>query len=480
MRLHIIRLIGSQFVTSIFKGRALYPLAGIMLLLLLFASISGYNYYQQNTYRIHHQEEARESWEANPDKHPHRMAHFGTFAFRVKNPLSIFEFGLESYVGNAVFLEAHKQNMVNFSEASFSTGLLRFGELSMATILQLLLPLIIFFLGYTTIVSERENGTLKIFLTQGASWKEILLGKSLGLFRVAMLFTLPFLLGLLFMLIVAGDDSPDVWLRFGLVVSVYICFIIAVCMTSVLVSARSTSSRQALVKLLGLWLLMVVLMPKAAQAVGSYIYSAPNKIAFKSAIEKEVIKTGDSHDPFDPYFAALRDSVLEVHQVDSVTHLPFNYGGFIMGEGEKLSAKIYNKHHDQLLAQYRKQNQLTRYLAFLNPYLAIKNVSMALSASDFNAYVAFQQQAEAYRYEMAQKMNYLQMEFISSSKVSGSEGKVFVIDRKEWKAFPDFTYQQISLVESLKQEWLSLLSIVFWIGFTTLMLFSYSKKANAI
>ena len=77
-------------------------------------------------------------------------------------------------------------------------------------------------------------------------------------------------------------------------------------------------------------------------------------------------------------------------------------------------------------------------------------------------------------------MNYLQMEFISSSKVSGSEGKVFVIDRKEWKAFPDFTYQQISLVESLKQEWLSLLSIIFWIGFTTLMLFSNSKKANAI
>jgi ABC-2 type transport system permease protein len=75
------------------------------------------------------------------------MAHFGTFAFRLKHPLSIFDFGLESYMGNAVFLEAHKQNTVNFSEAGFSTGLLRFGELSMAIILQLILPLVIFFIG---------------------------------------------------------------------------------------------------------------------------------------------------------------------------------------------------------------------------------------------------------------------------------------------------------------------------------------------
>ena len=45
--------------------------------------------------------------------------------FRLKHPLSTFDFGIESYTGNAVFLEAHRQNMVNFSEAGFSTGLLR-------------------------------------------------------------------------------------------------------------------------------------------------------------------------------------------------------------------------------------------------------------------------------------------------------------------------------------------------------------------
>ena len=43
------------------------------------------------------------------------MAHYGSFALRQKHPLSTFDLGMENFVGNAVFLEAHKQNTVNFS-----------------------------------------------------------------------------------------------------------------------------------------------------------------------------------------------------------------------------------------------------------------------------------------------------------------------------------------------------------------------------
>jgi ABC-2 type transport system permease protein len=84
----------------------------------------------------HYHTKVREGWEKSPDKHPHRMAHYGYVAFRENYPLSFFDFGMDSYLGNAVFLEAHRQNTVNFSEASFSSGLLRFGELSCALILQ--------------------------------------------------------------------------------------------------------------------------------------------------------------------------------------------------------------------------------------------------------------------------------------------------------------------------------------------------------
>jgi ABC-2 type transport system permease protein len=151
-------LIARQFWSSTFHSKAAYGILTVIMLLVCFAAYTGWRTYTvQDDIREHYQRVVRESWDNNPDKHPHRMAHFGSFAFRVKYPLSVFDFGLESYTGNAIYLEAHKQNTINFSEASFSTGLLRFGEISVAMLLQIILPLAIVFLGFSAVSADREN-----------------------------------------------------------------------------------------------------------------------------------------------------------------------------------------------------------------------------------------------------------------------------------------------------------------------------------
>jgi len=169
-------------------------IGGFLVLVLVGLSSSFYDYTQHQHDVDHYSKDVRDRWENNPDKHPHRMAHYGYVAFRSKVPMSFFDQGLDSYLGNAVFLEAHRQNSVNFSKASLSSSLLRFGELSAGLLLQLLVPLLIFFWGFTSVAGEREKGILKIFLTQGVSWKELLIGKSLGLFRVSLLIALPTLI----------------------------------------------------------------------------------------------------------------------------------------------------------------------------------------------------------------------------------------------------------------------------------------------
>jgi ABC-2 type transport system permease protein len=92
-------------------------------------------------------------------------------AFRQKYFLSFFDFGMDAYTGKSVFLEAHRQNTVNFSEAGQSGSLLRFGQISVAMILQTLLSLLLFFWGYDLVARERAEGTLKLLLTQGLSWQ---------------------------------------------------------------------------------------------------------------------------------------------------------------------------------------------------------------------------------------------------------------------------------------------------------------------
>jgi len=407
------------------------------------------------------------------------MAHFGTFAFRLKHPLSIFDYGIESYTGNAVFLEAHRQNSVNFSEAGFSTGLLRFGELSMAVILQLLLPLLIFFIGYAAISSDRENGTLKILLTQGARWKELLFGRTFGLFAISIILLLPFFIITAILLLVEDHATADAWLRFFVILIVYLLFAFTLSLITITVSSASKSSGASLLKLLGIWLVMIVMIPRTAQAIGGYFYPTPGKLAFKSAIEEEVIKYGDSHDPEDPHFNSLRDSVLQVHKVKSVEELPFNYGGFVMKEGERISAIIYNEHHDRLLNRYRKQNQFSTWLAIVNPYLAVKNLSMSLSDTGFESYVNFQNQAENYRYRLSQKMNDLQIKYIGSN-VSSSEGKKNVVDREEWQKFPDFQHQFLSLGKVFENELISLLSMIIWTLLSLWLVNYYAKNAKVV
>ena len=272
MRKEIIFLIARQFWRNSFKSKAIYFLLAVFAALLVYAAYNGYKYYTvQNDIRATYQKIARKSWEDNPDKHPHRMAHFGSFAFRVKHKLSMFDFGMESFTGNAVFLEAHKQNTVNFSEASFSTGLLRFGEISMAMLLQIILPLIIFFLGFGAVASEKENGTLKLLLNQGASWKEIIIGKSLALMGLALLFYMPAVLAMFIQLCITDKTSMDgnEFVRAISLAAVYAIFLWVICVITVSISALSKTEKEALLKFLGVWLLFTILLPKTMQAAGN-------------------------------------------------------------------------------------------------------------------------------------------------------------------------------------------------------------------
>lgn len=450
-------------------------------LLLFIALISGHlNVSRQQDTVATYSHEVRERWENRPDKHPHRMAHYGYVAFRSPFPLSFFDFGVDSYVGKAVFLEAHKQNTVNFSEASFSNGLLRFGEINAGMIFQLLLPLFIFFLGYDLVAKEREFGTLRILLAQGLRWEEIIFGKSIGLFYITLTLVIPsFVVG--FLLLMINDvslDNKQVFLRYILLSVSYFIYYFIICILSVLISAISENSKSSLIRLIGLWLLFTLVTPKISQVIGYTLYPSPSKVEFESRIEAELIKQGDSHDPNDAHFKKLKDSILKVYNVDSTHKLPFNYSGFVMREGEKLSANTFMHHQKKLVADFKKQQRVVSNSAIINPYIAIKTISMSLSGTDYDAFEHFQNQTEKFRYNLAQNMNELQMKFISN-KIKNSSDKNARISKENWAQMPDFHHLFPSLPEVLKNSFHSIISLLIWfIGLiTAIKLFSHRIKS---
>lgn len=457
-------IISGRTWKTAFENKATIALTLILGLALCFATFIGWqNFNTQNSQRLKYKEIVREKWLSKPDKHPHRMAHYGYLVFRDKHELSFFDFGIESFAGVSIFLEAHKQNTVNFSEAGFSNGMLRFGELSVAMVLQLLVPLLIFFLGYHSISSEREAGTLKILLCQGVNWSQLLFGKVLGIICVSFTLFIPVILMTITLWAALSNwqVSADSSMRLLLLMAAYAIYFIICAGIAVLVSAFHQTSKAALTSLLVLWVFFTLVMPRITQAIGVKIYPSPAKIEFLAAIDSDLQKEGDSHNPDDPHYAKFKADVLKKYKVDDVKKLPFNYGGYVMAEGERISAGIYNRHQKELNRTFENQNSFAVAASYFNPFLAIKNLSMALTASDYKTYVDFQDQAETYRYQLAQHMNQLQIDNISNEK-PGEKEKAASIGHEHWAEQPDFQYVFKPVSWVIANQSGTILSILSW------------------
>lgn len=461
--MRVITTVAQRFFAHKFVSKGMAVLLLVYIVALGAISYERWHAYEhQQEERCEHQESDRKSWESNPDKHPHRMAHFGAFAFRTQHPLSIFDAGIESYMGNVVFLEAHKQNTANFSEASLSTGLVRFGDLHIAMLLYLILPLFIFFIGFDALTRERELRTLKLMYIQGAELRDIVLGKALGLFMGAALFFVP---ALIVLWAIASLDIPAIGaetvLRIVLLSGVYVLFFAVLCLITVLVSAWSKTSNQSLLTMLGFWLLFFIVVPKVAQSIGSAVYPAPAKLAFKRAIEEEVVALGNPHDVQDPHFDKMKDSLYRIYKVSDITELPFNFGGWLAGWGERMTSAIHAEHQAKLMNTYRRQNAFAYYLSVINPHLAMRELSMALSGTDFDTYDNFLLQAEQYRYDLATYMAELQTKYVNPKTTSGgTEGKKNAVSREEFKRFRAFEYRFQSVGAVLRSQALPIVSLI--------------------
>lgn len=456
-----IKLIAKQEWRNAFRTKTVYISAivlGVTLLSALF--ISWQNAKTLNEERRKYQEIVQTNWLEQPDRHPHRSAHYGYLAFRPKSSLSFFDSGVDSFAGTAVFLEAHKQNTTNFSEAQHSNGLLRFGELNLALILQILVPLLIFFLGFGAISSERESGILRLMLSQGVAWREMLIGKTVGILGVICALLIPLLLislGL-WMILNNFQITSDSWVRLLFLLTGYAVYFVVCATIAVAVSALTITSRSSLITLIVIWIAFWIVVPRATQNIGASIYPTPSKSQFDKLLESDLAKEGDSHNPNDPKFAELKREVLAKYNVNDVKELPFNYAGFVMSQAEEISSSIFRKHYGELLQKFKLQNRAAEITGLFNPYLAIRHFSMATAGSDFTAYENFQWQAEEFRFNMIQKLNDLHTNKIKAENDRGQK-----VSRAIWEEFPKFEYREPTVFESLSKQSLAIFSVVFWL-----------------
>ncbi len=166
----MIRKIAKKEFIEMCRDERFRFVGGFVLVLLITTMLAGWSHYRSVTAE---REAARnfdeQQWLMQPPRNPHSAAHFGKYAFKPITPISFLDNGVNSYLGIAVWLEAHYQNPFRYRPVEDSTVVQRFGELTAAVVLQLLLPLVIILLTFSTFAGERESGTLRQLLSVGVA-----------------------------------------------------------------------------------------------------------------------------------------------------------------------------------------------------------------------------------------------------------------------------------------------------------------------
>lgn len=442
----------------------------LMLVLTLTALLVSYEQMRNSQReRLHLQGIADQQWDAQPDRHPHRVVHYGHFIFRQLSPLAFFDFGVAPITGNMLYLEGHRQNSANFSDASQSSILLRFGQLTPAYVLQVLTPLLVVFLAFGSVAREREQGQLRLLMALGLRGSALFWGKLAGHAALALLLASPALLALgAIALFTPAVGAQALWLALG-----YVLYLLLWVFGAVLVSAAVKRARDALLVLVGCWMVGVVLVPRIMPDLAALHTTQATRIETEVATREALAKLGDSHDPNDPHFRQFREKTLEAYGVSRVEDLPVNYGGLVIEEGERLSSELFAKAMAQDAERQSSQVDLVHAAALASPVIALRRMSAAMAATDLDSHLRFLREGERYRFELVQALNRLHV-----SQIRYHNDRDQRIDHGHWQKLPRFKLEDPP-PESIRARhlWPSLAVLVAWIA---VLLFLASRMAARI
>ncbi|BDD07130.1 ABC transporter permease [Aureibacter tunicatorum] len=418
-----------------------------------------------NSYFIHHknlestieaQGKQRKEWLSQGEKHPHMAAHFGYFAYKPVSVLSFFDPGVNAYTGTYNYLEAHRQNDLQFSPVQDSGATVRFGELSVSMLLQIVLPLLIIFMGYSSVNQERSSGILKFAISQGASMRGIVYSKIFSLFISVVILLLPVFLAMLIFLFLESSFRLDALMRWGGLMLSYGLYALIIACITVIVSALNSNRMVSMIILLSIWMGAVVLSPKMITNWADLSYPLPSQHSFNQEVRESIKQGINGHNDKGERAQKLKAELLKKHNVDSVHKLPFNFQGYVMQAGEEYSSKVYDHHFHFLEAQLDKQDKMGSSASLANPFVALRNLSMAFSATDVDAHFSFQRYAENYRRDFVKQMN---QDMMYSSTYGDWEYKA---GHHLWEKLPAFEYQSLDMFSILKARHLELLSLLIW------------------
>lgn len=447
-----------EIIDVIRDGR--FRWAALIVGTLLFVSLLAGWKYQRDVSADHASAErlARAQWLAQAHKDPHSAAHYGSYAFKPREALTLFDSGVNAYTGVAAWLEAHKQNEFQFRPAQDQTSVARFGELTAASTLQFLIPVLVMLLAFARFAGEREDGTLKQVIASGVSRTTLAAGKFVGVATALAIVLIPAaLVGAIAILWASGGSGLGPTLgRMAALAGVYALYFAVMLAVALATSAVARSASQALALVIAFWIVNAVIAPRAASEVARRAHPTPSAFEFAEAVERDTYDGLPVHEYNLRRAQDLRTRLLADHHVTRVEDLPVNFRGIDYVEREAHSNRVWDKHYGRLWQLFEAQVRTQLLAGFTAPLVAVRSLSMGLAGSDFYHHQHFAQAAEAYRRRLVDMMNRDIAYSSTSSQLGYTAGEAL------WDRLPPFAYRVPGPGWAMERYAWSLAALAFW------------------
>lgn len=417
----------------------------------------------EQSQRIEQQIAAESTFFSQPDRHPHRMVHYGHYAFRPPPPLAMFEPGVDAVTGQSIFLEGHRQNTAMFADTKAAADLGGFASLTPASLYQLLLPLLLIVLGHALFLRERESGTLAVMLAQGQSGITLALGKATALLAVIAIFTVP-LIGVAAYSMSLGESALAAFTLVG-GYFVYLCVWGAIILAaSIIIKQRSVS----LGVLIFAWLFAALIVPRFAINASSAAIDAPGKIESDLVMLAEQRKLGDGHDAADPAFQQLEAQVLEQYNAETVEELPINWRGVVASYSEAELTDLLNSYAEERMGLEASQSRLFGMFGLASPTIAISSASRTLAGTDLATHHRFLRESETLRFNFVQALNQTHAEELDytvdiNRNNDAESSQAARINAASWQVLDEFRFAPDSASERLGRAGLTLGMLIAWL-----------------
>ena len=450
----MIRQIIHKELTEFFRASTVVWLSAGVLVLMTLAVYNGYTYYTEHQkLTAEAQEITYEQFINQGDKNPHIGAHFGFYAFRPTPPMSLIESGVNDFTGNSFYLEPHKRGEVKFKESADATGLRRFGFLSIGYFTQFILPLFIFLITYSVFAKEWENGTIKILLSTRVRAWELYAGKLVTCLLIVL--TLVAFIALAAGLILwrerTGRSFGEALPSFLTYTGLLLVFSLTITLLGVSVSLLTRNATFALILLASFWLLGVFLVPRVAGEASRHLYPAITSVEFddQTTYLKRFGTEGEGHR--DARREAFIEQTLKDYRVSRLEDMPVSTIPMVIEFFEESDGKIMNSAYETIDQTFRQQNRFVHWMSIVSPFVAFRDLSMVLSATDLETYIAFTQQSEAHRMRIMADVDAFYMNNQRASK-------------SFWETIPQFAFRTPTLAQRLTHAPVAILTLLLWLG----------------